>query len=239
MLSKSLLMAAAASWSLVSLGGAMVHVPILGLLSPLVSVSALIAFGLVFRFLPSPESGRRRKKVASVVTFFLGAAAIVAASIYSGSVVGDAIDAARKRTFGTHLTAVNPVPAAGAMIGASAIFAIGVWLRTPMAACKYLCSRWSLRLRDRGNCDYPELPPPQRLAEHDKTGEKLGSTIPKLDCRWLPMSSQHTVNAGRRNSDLPCNFSNGIAIAIQLCDLRNRHSAKGSRALLPTSKAFG
>ena len=108
----------------------MVHVPILVLLSPLVSVAALIAFGLVFRFLPSPESGRRAKKVASVVTFFLGAAVIVAASVYSGSVVGDAIDAARKNTFGMHLAAVNVVPAAVAMIGASAIFAMGVWLRT-------------------------------------------------------------------------------------------------------------
>jgi len=113
-----------------SLGGAMVHVPILALLSPLVYVAAFTAFGLVFRFLPLPESGRRATKVASVVTFFLGAAAMLTASVYSGSVVGDAIDAAHKETFGIQLTPVNLVPAAVAMIGASAVFAMGVWLRT-------------------------------------------------------------------------------------------------------------
>ena len=123
-------MAAAASWSLATLGGAMVHVPILVLLSPLVWMAALINFGLLFWFLPSPESSRPARKVASVVMFFLGAAAIVAASVYSGAVVGNAIDGAQKKAFGAHLPAVNPVPAAGAMIVASAVFALGVWLRT-------------------------------------------------------------------------------------------------------------
>jgi hypothetical protein len=64
------------------------------------------------------------------VTYFLGAAAIVAASVYSGSVIGDAIDAAHKEASGMHLPAANPLPAAGAMIVAGAILAFGVWLRT-------------------------------------------------------------------------------------------------------------
>src|SRR5215469_9519709 len=96
LVSKSLLTAGVASWSLTSLGGAMVHVPILVLLSPLVWCAALITFGLLFRFLPSSGGSRRAEKVASVVTFFLGAAAIVTASIFSGSVVGDAINACTK-----------------------------------------------------------------------------------------------------------------------------------------------
>jgi hypothetical protein len=130
LVSKSLLTAGVASWTLTSLGGALVHVPILVLLSPLVWGAALIAFGLLFRFLPSSGGGRRAERVASVVTFFLGAAAIVAASIFSGSVVGDAINAAQKQALGLHVTAANPIPAAGAMILASAVFAVVVWLRT-------------------------------------------------------------------------------------------------------------
>jgi hypothetical protein len=112
-----------------SLGGALVHVPVLALLSPLVWVAALVAFGLVFRFLPPAREGRLRHLV-SLATFGLGTVAILAASVFTGSVAGDAIDAARKQAHGLQVASGNPFAAAVWMLLASAVLAAGVWLRT-------------------------------------------------------------------------------------------------------------
>lgn len=122
--------AAGASWSLMSLSGALAHVPILVLVSPLVWAAALIAFGLLFRYLPPAESGWRLNRLVSVATFGFGAAAMLASSVYSGSIVGDAMDAARKEAYGLHVSPAHPFAPAAAMLLASAVFATGVWLRT-------------------------------------------------------------------------------------------------------------
>ena len=119
----------AASWILMSLGGALVHVPVLVLLSPLVWAAALVAFGLVFRFLPPGQEGRGNHLV-SLATFGLGAVAILAASVFTGSVVGDAIDSARKQAHGLRFATGNPLTAAVAMLLASAVLVAGMWLRT-------------------------------------------------------------------------------------------------------------